>query len=256
MLGASVTGSRHAKNGLPCQDAHGWKALPNGTLIAAVTDGAGSSTLGGLGSVLAVEVALRSLAEQAATDEPTDAPVWQQRLRSSLLESQRALVTKAAQLNVKPRELATTLIVLAATPEVLAVAQIGDGAVVFSDTEGALYALTTPRLRRGEYANETTFLTAPQALSAAQAAVWEGRAAQIAILSDGLQRLALRMPAGTPHGPFFAPLFQFAATHEEAETGETAQDHLRAFLGSPRVIARTDDDLTLLLATRTVEGDQ
>ena len=30
------------------------------------------------------------------------------------------------------------------------------------------------------------------------------------MFSDGLQRLALKLPEGTPHAPFFTPLFRFA----------------------------------------------
>jgi hypothetical protein len=72
----------------------------------------------------------------------------------------------------------------------------------------------------------------------------------LALFSDGLQMLALKMPPGTPHPPFFAPLMRFVAqTRDRA----TAEEHLRGFLQSPRIAERADDDLTLVLAVRAGE---
>lgn len=67
----------------------------------------------------------------------------------------------------------------------------------------------------------------------------------LAIFSDGLQRLALKMPEGEPYEPFFSPLFHFT-TQIRDET--VTEKELIWFLESDRVGERTDDDLTLLLA--------
>jgi hypothetical protein len=132
-----------------------------------------------------------------------------------------------------------------AMPELVAVAQVGDGVAVVADHAMVPVALTLPA--HGEYVNETTFLVSPGALEVAQVRVWHGAATGLAMLSDGLQRMALNLPSGDPHAPFFSPLFSFAAaTDDPAE----AQRKLRGFLGSPRVVERTDDDVTLLLAAR------
>jgi len=146
---------------------------------------------------------------------------------------------------VPTRALATTLILLVATPVLVAAAQVGDGAVVVGDGGSDLIALTTPQ--SGEYLNETTFLTAPDALDTAQINVWHGVPGYVAAFSDGLQMLALQMPAGTPHAPFFVPLFQFVARLTDAAA---AQEQLTAFLRSPRLRTRVDDDVTLLIAAR------
>jgi hypothetical protein len=106
-------------------------------------------------------------------------------------------------------------------------------------------ALATPQ--SGEYVNETTFLTSPEALQTAQVGVWRGMPRYIAAFSDGLQMLALKMPAGLPHAPFFTPLFRFVASMTDATD---AQDQLATLLRSPRVREHTDDDVTLLLAAR------
>ena len=91
------------------------------------------------------------------------------------------------------------------------------------------------------------FLTSPGAVDAAQRAAWRGSARHLAVFTDGLQGLALKHPARTPHEPFFAPLFAFAA---EARDAHDAEAQLAAFLSGPRVTARSDDDITLVLATR------
>jgi hypothetical protein len=97
-----------------------------------------------------------------------------------------------------------------------------------------------------EYLNETTFLTSETALESPQVVVWRGAWKHAALLCDGLQLLALRLPEGTPHERFFQPLFRFL---ERASDRSEAQGELSAFLQSPRITARADDDLSLLLAT-------
>jgi hypothetical protein len=64
-----------------------------------------------------------------------------------------------------------------------------------------------------------------------------------------LQRLALHYEGRTAHAPFFRPMF---APVRAADPGraETLSTQLAAFLGSQPVNARTDDDKTLVLATR------
>jgi hypothetical protein len=57
--------------------------------------------------------------------------------------------------------------------------------------------------------------------------------------------LALKIPPGIPHAPFFSPLFQFVTDMTDAVV---ANEQLGTFLRSPRVTERADDDLTLFLA--------
>ena len=59
--------------------------------------------------------------------------------------------------------------------------------------------------------------------------------------------LALDYAATRAHGPFFSPLFR---TIRDGPGEETLRASLRDYLNSGRVNARTDDDKTLLLATR------
>jgi hypothetical protein len=69
----------------------------------------------------------------------------------------------------------------------------------------------------------------------------------LALISDGLLRLAVSLPDYEPSPRFFRPLWDFAT---QAEDETQAQEQLTAFLASERVCARTDDDKTLVLAVR------
>jgi hypothetical protein len=227
VVGVSVQGTRHLREGMPCQDAHAWRVLADGRVALAVADGAGSAPHAAAGSAAAVRAAVDAVAAGAS---PADA----------LAAALAAVEEEARRLGAAPRALATTLIVAAADAGGVAAAQVGDGALVVDDG-GGMRALTLPVT--GEFANETVFLTTPGALQDAQHARWAGRPLHLAAFSDGVQALALRRPDHAPHAPFFAPLFRFAAATPDA--GELA-----AFLAGPRVTARADDDLTLLLAVR------
>lgn len=251
VVAASVRGTSHERVGQLCQDAHQWEKLPEGVFVAAVADGAGSATLGKVGAIVASQTAVETIILDVGTRNrvpllslPENEQGWQLLLTKALEAAKTAVEAEAIACKMTARDLATTLIIVVATPNLIAAAQVGDGVAVASDVNGNFIALTAPQ--RGEYINETTFLVSPNALDTAQVNLWHGATANIAVLSDGLQMLALEMSEGKPHVPFFSPLFHFMAdVTDESE----AKEQLVAFLRSPRILDRTDDDLTLLLAT-------
>ena len=242
VVAASVTGKSHEKHNIPCQDAQGYKRLSNNQLIFAVADGAGSAKLADLGANIAVKIALETLEKQINSVDIN--VVWEDYLKLALNEALTAIQNESVTQEIEVRELATTLIIGIATPELVAVAQVGDGAIVVEDKTGNILELTIPA--SGEYLNETVFLVSSNAIETAQINLWLGQPKYLAAFSDGLQMLALKMPEGKPHHPFFSPLFKFV----ETITDETdAQEQLMGFLRSPRLTQRTDDDLTLILAS-------
>lgn len=245
VVAASACGTSHERTGHPCQDAYHWQILPRSILVAAVADGAGSASLGGMGADLATRTAVKAMAErQSAICEDDD--VCRSIMEEALVAARTAIHAKAEACDVSERELATTLILVMATSELVIAAQVGDGASVMSDPKGNIIGLTAPQM--SEYVNQTTFLTSPNALNMTQPIVRRGTISRVALFSDGLQMLALKMPEGTPHPPFFSPLFCFvAAAEDEIE----ASLELKVFLQSPRVRERVDDDLTLLIGILT-----
>ena len=241
VIGASVRGTSHARGDVACQDAHAWRRLPGGALALAVADGAGSAAHAEAGARAAAAAAVDALAAAASTVRDGG---WTALLDAALAAALNAVEAAAAARGVEARELSTTLIACVLAADSVTVAQVGDGAVIAAEGEG-MRALTVPA--SGEFANETVFLTSPGAVEAAQRASWRGTARHLAIFTDGLQGLALKHPAKTPHEPFFVPLFAFAA---EARDAHDAEAQLADFLSGPRVTARSDDDITLVLATR------
>ena len=240
-------GRSHAATQTGCQDAVHWRRLGplREILVAAVADGASSARLGRAGAEVAAVAAVDAAADLLAGGAPADADAWRERVRQVLLHARQAVLSEAAARNVSADDLATTLVLVFTSAEWSAAGQVGDGAVVVADAAGRLAAMTAPA--RGEYANSTTFLTAPEAEEASQLVAWPGRVAHVAAFSDGLQMLALNLASGAPHAPFFEPLFNLLPN---APDERTAAAHLREFLASPRVTERTDDDLTLFLGAR------
>jgi hypothetical protein len=243
LVSASVRGTSHQRTGAPNQDAHAHLALDGGAAVVAVADGAGSASESQAGSRAAVDAAAAAVAA-AWSGVPQGEAAWAPLLNAALDAGRGAAAATAAERGLELREVACTLIVAVLTPDAVAVVQAGDGAVVACLPDGSLRALTQPA--GGEFANDTLFVTAPDAMEAAQRVVWEGTARHLAVFTDGLQALALKIPGHEPHAPFFAPLFAFAA--EVADAAE-AEAEMCAFLSGPRVTARSDDDLTLVLAT-------
>ena len=99
----------------------------------------------------------------------------------------------------------------------------------------------------GEYLNITNFITSENLQENLQITHVTGRLDEIAMLTDGLELLALNFKEHTAHSPFFAPMFR--QLHESLDPG-ALQTPLRQFLQSSAVNAKTDDDKTLIMATR------
>lgn len=244
MIAASVRGTGHVRSRLPCQDALRWQTAPGGWLLAALADGAGSASLAEVGAGIAADRGIEALETQLDSRSHSTTDVeWRAGLMAALETARAAVLAAAQERKVEPRELASTLTLLAVSPEMAVAAQIGDGAALASALPEALVCLTKPIV--AEYLNETTFLSSETALETAQTVVQRAPWRRACLLCDGLQLLALRLPEGTPHLRFFQPLFRYL---ERATDLAAAARELRAFLESPRVTERTDDDLSLLLA--------
>ena len=206
--------------------------------LAVCADGAGSAQHGGRGAEVACKTSMkllkRMLTRRALRRGLPDAA----ELRALNLAVYQALKREAARLGTPLRELSTTLLVLAATPLGTACSQIGDGVMVVR-IDGAFEHVFWPD--QGEFANTTYFATEhPQRVLIAHLPPVQA----VAAMTDGLQTLALDYAAHRPHAPFFTGLFAELARGVPA----ALQPPLLALLTSPGVRARTDDDVTLLLA--------
>lgn len=238
VLGASVIGTRHLDQHALCDDCCGWLTVPGGVALA-VADGAGFADRADEGSRLAILGALEVLAGWDGDQEAG--------LRAAAAGA-RARIEAAAD-GDPVSAFSTTLLVAVWTAETLAVLQIGDGVVVARDADG-VRAVTRPD--HGEHYNETVFVTSAEQAERTQVVVESAAGiTDVALLSDGLQGLALELALHRPVPGFFAPFFKLArGGSSQASCGKIAR-----FLASPRVCARTDDDKTLVVATRDVGGE-
>lgn len=245
-IGASTLGTSHLKVGTPCQDAHGYRPLPQ-AMVAAVADGLGSAAQSHVGSALAVETALNWL-EQAlpnAATHPIDAAGWKTLLVKTFAAARQALVTQAEAHAQPLSDLATTLIVVVWTADWLAVGQLGDGAVVTYALDDTMTTAIPPQ--RGEFVNETFPLTQANALDLVEFCTLQEPLRAVSLLTDGLQTLSMNVATGQPYRPFFRPFFEALAAPVDTQA---VSEQLRQFLASPRVCSKTDDDKTLVVISQ------
>lgn len=242
---ASVTGTGHLRRGIERQDQvfHRTEA---GFSIAVVSDGAGSapnSALGALVTTRTVTVAATWRLLQMAC--PPDAEALGDILTGATVAARRSLELMASQTGEPLGSYANTLLLAIQTESLLGAVQIGDGGIVVSDCQVGYRLFTSPQ--RGEYANQTTFITSRDWRESLELRVQEERPRNLAMFSDGLQNLVIESATEQPFRPFFNNVFQWLEKQSDPRKAET---ELASLLRSPRVTAKSDDDITLLLATR------
>lgn len=241
---ARATGRSHLRSGLPCQDRFGLQILPNGVLIAALADGAGSAVHGEAGAATAVTTVLSYL-HQSLTRETSD---FKALIQEAVEEARQAVIAVAEGEQHDPRQYASTLLALALAPESGAAAQIGDGVIIVKpDCEDWTWLLWP---QRGEYTNTTFFLTDPHANQYLEVESFPGRITDIALMSDGLECLALHYADQTVHQPFCNGMFQPLLIAENCGEIKSLSDALTRYLASEPISSRTDDDVSIVMATR------
>jgi hypothetical protein len=217
-------------------------------LVAACADGAGSASQADLGARLACLGFIR-LACAALRDGLPVEDIDAHRLLD-WYERVRGLISLEASLrNLELRDLACTLLTAIVGEDETAFSQIGDGAIVYRG-EKNLQTVFWPQA--GEYASTTFFLTSGDFEQRLVACVLKQRVDEMALFTDGLQPLALHYASRTVHAPFFEPMFE---TLRQASDVQALEVPLKQFLTSKPVNARTDDDKTLILATRRSSRD-
>jgi len=249
---AQTRGLSHQELDLPCQDAMSIAMPFPGTLIIAVADGAGSAKESLTGATLAVRTSVESLCRQLI--EVRDFGLadfhWETILGKSFVEARSAIEENVVAGETVLDDFATTLIVVVVRDDLIAAAQVGDGATIIEDESGTLQGLTVPV--PGEYVNETIFLTSKDSLLTLQRRVLRKQTKAVATFTDGLQLLCLSWPDCSPSQQFFAPLFRFIVdSTDEIET----ERQMSNFLGSKRIQELTEDDLTLVLAARADDDE-
>lgn len=242
---ASVVGTSHLKSpeGL-CQDSHAIAYLKSASsLIGVVSDGAGSASHAHIGSRLTCEVIIR----EAEGVDP--ALLFTESFARDTIEKVRAaLFAEADREELTIRDFACTMLVSIISAKQASFWQVGDGAICVRVTGDNQYrCIYWPE--KGDYANITFFVTDLRAQEETQVALHQTEIVEVAMFTDGIERLALDFMARQAHTGFFNGLFPHLSRLPEGSSPELAK-LIEGFLASERVNKRTDDDKTLILASR------
>lgn len=249
---ASVIGTSHAATGASCQDAGRCEVVvaSDGTevLIAAVADGAGSTAHSEDGSRMTVDSFLAEFGG-LATEGPSLAGI-DRAIVVQWIHGLRDRIRQVAEIEGHGfSEYACTFLGAVVSPSRAMFVQIGDGAIVVRDAGSDDYSwVFWPQ--NGEYANTTNFITQADFENAVEVEFVNMVPIELGIFSDGIERLVLDMGQKMVHTPALRPIFQWLAHTEGSNEvcGESLA--LIAFLNSEKVNSRTDDDKTLVMATR------
>lgn len=256
-IAKSVEGTSHIKNGLPCQDYGKYTVVDDNILIGAVADGAGSARYSDVGSRLAVQTTLNYLEQwilgivkRGKTNLSKPIPpknatkIFEKTLKSvrNRFEQEIDVVYEYSF-----KDLSCTLLAFVATPDWMAAMQIGDGFIVMrsQNTNSNYQLLFSPA--KGEYANQTTFVTSASALSELQVKVIPQPPKFIFAATDGLERMAIDFAKQQAYQGFFPPFEKgFEKSIKENRVEEEEQD-VYDWLNSEQVNSKTDDDKTILV---------
>ena len=247
---ASVVGAAHISQNTVCQDRFLCRQIETAAgvvLIAAVADGAGSTNDGQHGAEIACKVFVEQTAEFLRSADASVESLTEE-FGKRLLAYIREKITAVAAAEKKPlREFAATLVGAVAGESGTAFYQIGDGAAVFSATGGAESYRFGIEPAESEYVNLTDFVTDETAGERLRFAFVEEEVEDLILFSDGIFPVAVNYQTMKPHEPFLMPMI---APLGNGRGIEGINEKLENFLASPKINEKTDDDKTIILASR------
>lgn len=249
---ASIAGTWHVKASLPVQDACCAEvfitAQGEEVLIAVASDGAGSAAQAQFGSTLACDFFVAEVRAHFAGGRS-----WQQLaddfIGGWIEKFQQQVLRETGQAESELPDFACTLLAVVIGRACAVYFQLGDGAMVVAGREEPDRYVVVCWPQQGEYANTTNFVTDADAAEKVFREWRQGAIDEVALFTDGIQSLVLDYRAQTAHVPFFASLFAWLRARGVGQSRELAE-RLADYLNSEKINARTDDDKTLLLATR------
>lgn len=249
---ASATGLGHRREGTGCQDrgAAGLLDSPDGEVLVLVAcDGLGSASHSDLAAQITCDNMLAGLTAHLERS-PADPPIADQ-VNGWMELAIGDMAQHALRLAVPASEFACTLLLAVVAQHWSAYAQVGDGAIVLAGSgDAADWSWVFWPEGGEEYINETACLRPGFPLPALQMKTGENLADEIAVFTDGLQGMALHYASQTVHAPFFAPLFDPLRAWEGRGVSEALTRSLASLLADGAFDRRSEDDRTLLLATR------
>ncbi len=248
---ASAIGLAHINQNTDCQDRFACRTISTEVdgevLIAIVADGAGSAEKGFRGAEMACEL---------FTDEVADFLNSKNASVKSLnadfgkrwIEYFQQKVAEIAQIDGKNlRDYATTLVGAVIGESCAIFYQVGDGGLVFSASGAAQSYRFGVAPAESLYVNMTDFLTDETALTSLRFEMIKDSVEDVILFSDGIFPVAVDYQTNQPHEPFLMPMIAPLRTGNNLDG---LNEKLESFLGSPKLNEKTDDDKTIILASR------
>jgi len=248
---ASVIGLAHLNQQTECQDRLVCRAIETdsdgGVLIAAVADGAGSTTDGQTGAKIACEFFANQIAEFLKSGNASISSLNED-FGKRWIEFFQAQIADLARENKKEmRDYASTFVGAIIGKTGAAFYQVGDGGAVFSrDGKVGSYRFAIEPTET-EYVNMTEFLTDEAAANSLRFRFIKEAVEDLILFSDGIFAVAVNYQTNQPHEPFLMPMI---APLRSGNANEGLNEKLEKFLASPKLNEKTDDDKTIILASR------
>lgn len=243
--GASVTGSGHVLSGEPCQDYHQFAYTQSGNLVMCMADGVGSASRSDEGARMACAIAINTICEMLEADYgwfPEDDQLF---INEAFKHSQSYLNDFADRNKAELNEFATTLIVVILRPSRITAGMIGDGQVVFQDSEGEYACLFS--IQKYQYGNLMMPITSANLENELQIRQVEIAMESVFVLTDGLLSMSCDLHLMTPHRPFFDNFLQLMG---KVESSKEACIQLEMFLSHPFFDEETEDDKSIIVAQK------
>ena len=211
---ASTIGTSHIKSGSLCQDSCYADVIRAANdkeyLVVVASDGAGSAKEGGKGAELTCKTAISNIIESL---EKEDADLFTEQNIVTWVESIRNVISEKAKTDdLMVRDFACTFLGAVIGGSQSLFFQIGDGAIVLSvnNVQGIVF-WPEP----GEYANMTYFVTDQDALSNLCVQISNVPFEEVAVFTDGIQRLALSFEQQCPYQPFLSQCLQYCVDNRQ-----------------------------------------
>lgn len=248
---ASVVGAAHLAQNTICQDRFVCRTMKKGDdeiLIAAVADGAGSTSNGHLGAELACTLFAEQIETFLAGGNVSIKALnadfgrrWIEYFQAKIRETSRADEQTI-------REYASTFLGAVVGTREAAFFQVGDGGIVVSESGSAGSYGFAVEPSDALYVNMTDFLTDETAADHLKFKLFEKSIEDLILFSDGIFPVAVNYQTDQPHEPFLMPMI--APLKNGNGNLSNLNEKLENFLASPKINEKTDDDKTIILASR------
>lgn len=235
-----MQGTRHIRDGIPCEDAWAFDTQC-GCLVLAVADGLSSAENGGKGAELVSAASVRAIVDLIKTVTSDGISIDVPEIIQSGIKKGRDVVSSyAEQEDQTISSYATTLIIVVMRGDEVWCGHIGDGVCVTVSGDEVLVLSAPGNI---EYANETAVITSRSWEK--QLRISSGIADAVLLATDGCQGAVIRREEDgiKPYNPFVLPLVK--ALREYSAEGRDCNAEICDLLFSERMRALSSDDMTL-----------